>query len=87
MLPNPNASVICESGARKKDHALQWDARQRFDCYRPSLPLGLSPNKPAEETLLSQWKPPFRAEHVGSLLRPKALLGKVLRRDASGAVA
>src|SRR5579862_8837017 len=27
-----------------------------------------------EETLLSQIKPPFRAEHIGSLLRPKALL-------------
>src|SRR5882757_3833066 len=27
-----------------------------------------------EEALLSQLKPPFRAEHIGSLLRPKALL-------------
>jgi 5-methyltetrahydropteroyltriglutamate--homocysteine methyltransferase len=27
-----------------------------------------------EEALLSQIKPPFRAEHIGSLLRPKALL-------------
>jgi len=28
----------------------------------------------AEETLLSQTKPPFRAEHIGSLLRPQTLL-------------
>ena len=27
-----------------------------------------------EDALLSQLKPPFRAEHIGSLLRPKALL-------------
>jgi 5-methyltetrahydropteroyltriglutamate--homocysteine methyltransferase len=37
-----------------------------------------------EETLLSQLKPPFRAEHIGSLLRPKALLeqrGKFARGE------
>src|SRR5215510_14559055 len=28
----------------------------------------------AEEVLLSQTKPPFRAEHIGSLLRPQSLL-------------
>ena len=28
----------------------------------------------AEEILLSQTKPPFRAEHIGSLLRPQSLL-------------
>ena len=31
-------------------------------------------NSRAEEILLSQTKPPFRAEHIGSLLRPKSLL-------------
>ena len=30
--------------------------------------------KSAGGTVLSQIKPPFRAEHIGSLLRPKTLL-------------
>jgi 5-methyltetrahydropteroyltriglutamate--homocysteine methyltransferase len=33
-----------------------------------------SQNKHAEETMLSQLKPPFRAEQIGSFLRPQALL-------------
>ncbi len=34
----------------------------------------LSSNSAAVETLQSQTKPPFRAEHIGSLLRPQTLL-------------
>src|ERR1700757_1401586 len=36
--------------------------------------LGSSHHEPAEEILLSQLNPPFRAEHIGSLLRPATLL-------------
>ena len=69
----------CVPSARCRDLPTGRPAVDRGTCCEACPPVLGFGNQSAEETMLAQMKPPFRAEQIGSLLRPQSLLDQRAR--------